>query len=126
VQVADLGHLLAVLLAQQVDRLLADHAQHAPPTRVHRHALADEDLRIPAADGPEPQVAVIVDVGHDQADLVDVPDHEQPSRFPLEAVLGGHPRERGPEHVGAHVGELARRLAPDRRGRRLIARRPTR
>ena len=79
VQVADLGDLLALLVAQQVDRLLADDARDRPLARVEHDALADEDLRVPAADFAKPQVAVVVDVGDDQPDLVDVAHHEQPS-----------------------------------------------
>ena len=51
-----------------------------PLARVEHDALADEDLRVPAADLAEPQVAVVVDVRDDQPDLVDVPHHEQPPR----------------------------------------------
>ncbi len=81
VQLADLGDLLALLVAQQVDRLLADDAPDRAALRVLEHdALADEDLRVPAADFGEPQVAVVVDVRDDQADLVDVPHHEQARR----------------------------------------------
>ena len=43
---------------------------------------------VPAADRREPQVAVVVDVGDDQPDLVDVAHHEQPLGGALEAVLG--------------------------------------
>ena len=49
-----------------------------PAAGVEHDALADEDLRVPAADFAEPQVAVVVDVGDDQPDLVDVAHHEQP------------------------------------------------
>ncbi len=63
-----------------MDRLLADDAGDLPRARVEHHALADEDLRVPAADGAEPQVALIVDVRDDQPDLVDVAHHQQPPR----------------------------------------------
>src|SRR5665213_3906269 len=73
-QVADLRHLLAVLIAQQMDRLLAHHTRHRTLSRVQRHPLTHEDLRVPTADRPEPQIALIVDVRDDQPDLVDVPN----------------------------------------------------
>ena len=51
VQLAQLRDLLAVVLAQQVDRLAPDDARAASPTCVDQlDALADEDLRVPAAD----------------------------------------------------------------------------
>ncbi len=46
----------------------------APALSDELDALADEDLRIPAADADEAQEAVVVDVRDDQADLVDVAD----------------------------------------------------
>ena len=62
VQVTQLGHLLALLVAQEVDRLLADHAGERARARRELDALADEDLRIPAADAGEAQEAVVLDV----------------------------------------------------------------
>jgi hypothetical protein len=87
VQIADLGDLLSILIALQVDRLAADDAGHGSVVRVEQHALADQYLRIPTADFAKPQISLIVDVGHDQADLVDVTDHEQARRRGLKAVL---------------------------------------
>ena len=52
-EVLDLRDLLAVILVHDVNRLLADHAHNrtvAPPAPQARHALADEDLRIPSTD----------------------------------------------------------------------------
>ena len=72
VQLADVGDLLAVLLAQEMDRLLADHARDGAAVGVEDQPLADEDLGVPATDRPKPQVALVVDVGHDQPDLIDV------------------------------------------------------
>ena len=80
VQVAQLGDLLALLLAQQVDRLAARDARHDAVARRDLHALADEDLRVPAADAHEAQEAVVVDVRDDQADLVDVADDREEGR----------------------------------------------
>jgi hypothetical protein len=47
-------------------------------------ALADEDLRVPAADGGEAQEARVLDMGDDEPDLVDVADdgHARPPAVP--------------------------------------------
>ena len=90
VQVAQLGRLLALLVLEQVDRLLADDAGDAPVARGDLDALADEDHRVPAADAGEPQEAVVVDVVDDQPDLVDVADDRDER-----AVAGArHARDR--------------------------------
>ncbi len=122
VQVSDLRDLLALLLAQQMDRLLADDAGDLALTRAEHDALADEDLRVPAAYGGEPQVALIVDVCDDQSDLVDVAHHEQPPRRRARAMLGSDERQRRADDVGRDPGEALRRVAPDRRRGGLIAR----
>ena len=126
VQLANLGDLLAVLVSQQVDRLLPDDAPDHAIARGQRHTLTDEDLRVPAADGRKPQVAVVVDVGDDHADLVDVAHYEQPLGRTVKAVLGRHERERRAHHVGAQLRERARRLQPHGRRIGLIAGRAAR
>ena len=86
----------------------------APAARGERDALADEDLRVPAADAGEAQEAVVVDVGDDQADLVDVADDRQ-----RRAAAGAlHARPGGAHHVGARP----RRTRRPRRRRRARAR----
>ena len=96
-----------------------------PVARVEHHALADEDLRVPAADLAEPQVALVVDVGDDQPDLVDVAHHEQPPRrAACRAVLRRHAaraacRRRSVLDLGERAG--GRRARP-RAGARLVAR----
>ncbi len=80
VQVAQLGGLLAVLLAQEVDRLAPDRAGDDAVAGRDLDALADEDLRVPAADADEAQKAVVVDVRDDEADLVDVADDREERR----------------------------------------------
>ena len=77
VQLAQLGDLLALLLLEQVDRLLADDAGDGAVARGDLDALADEDHRVPAADAAEPEEALVVDVVDDQADLVDVADDRE-------------------------------------------------
>jgi hypothetical protein len=117
VQVAQLRHLLALLVAQQVDRLLADHAGHDAVARGHLDALADQDHGIPAADTPEPQEAVVVDVVDDQPDLVDMADHGQ--QRPAGRAL--HARDGRADRVVRHVGERRGRLAVHRGGGLLVA-----
>ena len=65
--------------------------------------LADEDLRVPAADAGEAQEAVVLDVGDDHADLVDVA-HDRQRRAAAGALHAG---PRGAHHVGADLGERA-------------------
>src|SRR6202034_2367033 len=86
VHVADVRDLLALLVAQQMDRLLAHDARDRALAGVEHHALAYEDLRVPAADLAKPQEPVVADVRDDQPDLVDVAHHEQPPRRLLIAV----------------------------------------
>ena len=123
VQVAQLGHLLALLVAQQVDRLLAHHARHDAAARGDLDALADEDHRVPAADAAEPEEAVVVDVADDQADLVDVADHGE-----QRAVRGALRRARRVEPTVSCVtsANAARRLAENGGGGLLVAGRPGR
>ena len=57
------------------------------------HALAEQDLRVPAADRREVQEALLVDVGDHQADLVDVPDDRE-KRACVRRRRSGPPRSR--------------------------------
>ena len=90
-----------------MDRLLADRAPDDTRARGQRDALTDQDLGVPAADGREPQVTIVVDVRDDQADLVDVAHHEQAFGVMLGAMLRCDERERGAHHICAHRRELA-------------------
>ena len=125
VQVAQLGHLLALLLLEQVDRLAARHARHDAVARDELDALADEDLRVPAADAHEAQEAVVVDVRDDQADLVDVTDDGEKRR-----AVGGVGCALDARDGGAHdvdldvVGERAACVSEDGGGGRFVARGP--
>ena len=119
VQVAQLGDLLALLLAQQVDRLAPDDAGQRAVARDELTALADEDLRIPAADADEAQEAVVVDVRDDQADLVDVADDREQRRAFGRARDA---RDGGAHDVDRHVvGEGAAGLGEDGRRSGLVA-----
>ncbi|CAA9477717.1 MAG: hypothetical protein AVDCRST_MAG13-960 [uncultured Solirubrobacteraceae bacterium] len=119
VELLELRDALAVVVLEQVDRLAPDDARDLAAARAHHDALAHEDLRIPAADGGEPQEARVLDVGDDEADLVDVADdgHARP------AGGAGHARVRGAHGVGVHVGEGRGGLAPDGGRSGLVARR---
>ena len=99
---------------EQVDRLAADDAGHRAVLALDLDPLADQDLRVPAADRGEPEEALLVDVGDDQADLVDVADDGEQRRGLADAG------DRGADPVGAELGEGGG-LAPDRGGRSLVA-----
>src|SRR6185437_16196642 len=76
-QVGDLGDLVPLLWLHQMNRLLADDAEHGTIPAQERDPLAHEHLRIPTADAGEIAVAVIVDMRDLHADFVDVPsEHE--------------------------------------------------
>ena len=73
----ELDHLLALVGLEQVDRFAADDAGDDPVAGADLDPLADQDLRVPAADRGEPEEALLVDVGDREADLVDVADDRQ-------------------------------------------------
>jgi len=98
---------------------ISDHTGDRSGGRSHRDALTDQDGRIPAADLPDEEYAGGVNVLHDQADLVDVPD-ERDARAPA----GVHRRERAAQRIAAHVREFPCRFAPDLGCRPLVARGP--
>jgi hypothetical protein len=80
------------------------------------HALADQHLRVPPAQRAEPQVALVVDVVDDQADLVDVPEDRH-----LRIAVGDRLREARAERVVARIGEGRCVLAPDAGRQPLVA-----
>jgi hypothetical protein len=121
VHVAQLDHLLALLVALQVDRLASDDPGDRPRARVHDEALADQHLRVPASHRAKPQKAVVVDVGDDQPDLVDVAHHEQAPRRRPAARPGGDERQRCADDVHAGLRELARGGQPGLRRRPLVS-----
>ncbi len=119
VEALQLDHLFALLGVEQVDRLAADDAGDEAVRAAHLDPLADQDLRVPAADRGEPEEALLVDVGDDEADLVDVADDgEQRARL-------ADPGDRGAEAVAGERGEGGV-LAPDRRRRAPRSRRARR
>ena len=114
VHALQLDHLLALVGLEQVDRLAADDAGDEAVLAAHLDPLADQDLRVPAADRGEPEEALLVDVGDDQPDLVDVADHREQRRGVADAG------DRGADAVAAELGEGGG-LAPDVGGRALVA-----
>ena len=108
VKLLELGHLLAVLVLEEVDRLAADHAGHVAVARAQPHPLADQHAGVPPADLAEAQIPVVVDVRDVQADLVDVADdgHGEPSGG------AGDPRVRGADAIAAHVLGEGRAVLP--------------
>src|SRR5215212_6376733 len=65
--------LLAFLGFHEVDSLLADHTHYLAALRLEAHPLADEHLRVPAANPAEAHEPLLVDVGDYHADLIYVP-----------------------------------------------------
>ena len=113
VQSFQFDDLLALVGLEQVDRLAADDAGDEAVAAPHLDPLADQDLRVPAADWREPEEALLVDVGDDEADLVDVADHGDQRRFLADTG------DRGAEPVGRELRERCR-LTPDLGRRRLV------
>jgi hypothetical protein len=114
VQALELDHLLARVGVEQVQWLATDDTEHGPVLALHLDPLADQDLRVPAANRREPEEALLVDVPDHQADLVDVADHCKQRRGLAD------PRHRGADAVGGERGEGGR-LAPHCRRWRLVA-----
>ena len=87
VHALQLDDLFPLLGVEQVDRLAPDDAGDEAVLAADLDPLADEDLRVPAADRGEPEEALLVDVGDGQADLVDVADdREQRRSSPTRAI----------------------------------------
>ena len=102
---------------EQVNRLAGDDGRHRAVGRVDRHPLADELLRIPAADRVRVDVAVLVDVRDDQADLVGVAGEHHAQRR-VRIATGDDVAVQ----VGAHVvGEIGDVLPHDFLHRLLVA-----
>jgi hypothetical protein len=118
-ELVELDGLLALFLVEEVGRLLADDADDRPLLRQDADPLADQDGGRPAADAVEPEITLVVDVGHGEADLVDVPhDGDRP-------LAGGvHRRVARAERVGLDGGESGRVVPPDPGWRTLVTRRP--
>ena len=115
VQALQLDHLLARVGVEQVQRLAPDDAEHRAVPALDLDSLADQDLRVPAADRREPEEAL----------LVDVADRRGRSRRcgrRRRAAATASPMRATEEPIPS-AGERGEggRLAPDRGGRRLVA-----
>jgi hypothetical protein len=120
-----LGAFVSVVAAHQVGRLAPDDAGDVPAARQNQHPLADQDLGVPAADRAEGEGAVVVDVGDDQADLVDVPGQQHLLRARRD--IGPQAGDGVAVHIGRHLGAEALGLGPPDAGRLdLVVRRPRR
>ena len=64
--------LLALVFIEQVNGLAGDDGRHGTVRGVDGHSLADKLLRVPAADRVRVDESVVVDVRHDEADLIGV------------------------------------------------------
>jgi len=118
VQVLDLDGLLLVPLPPG-GTLRGDHARHEGVARQDLDALAEQYLRVPAAEPAEGEVAALVRVRDGDADLVEMAEDgkERPAAGPGDA---GH---RVADGVAGDLGELAGGFAPHCGGGSLVTRR---
>jgi hypothetical protein len=105
-----------------MDRLLADHAEYVAFVTEETDPLADEHLRVPATDRRDVHEALVVDVLHDHADLVDVAiEHDGDGTGAVDlghAVAGDVGRDLVGEGLGFGPPDARRdRLVPGRGGR---------
>jgi hypothetical protein len=109
--------LIAIGRLHQVNRLLADHTDDVAVTAHEPDALSDEHLRVPAADRRRVDETLVVDVLHDQPDLVDVAiehDRRRSARVDLCHGVAG-------DVAGDLISERRRFFAPNAGGWRLEA-----
>src|SRR6185436_3558793 len=71
-QIDKLHGVVPLRLLDEVDRLAAHDANDVPAFRQKPDSLADEHLRVPAADRRDVHETLVVDVLDDDADFVDV------------------------------------------------------
>ena len=115
VQAVELHRGLLLLLLEHVDRLAPDDPGDRAVPRLHPDPLTDEDLRVPAPDRSEVEEALLVDVGDEEPDLVDVAHGREERLGTLLADL----RDRGPDAVGASAARTTPpRARPQRPGPR--------
>jgi hypothetical protein len=116
VHILDLDRLplLALLPRQPLRR---DHPWHAPVAREDLDALAEQHLRVPAAEPAEREVAELVGVRDRETDLVQVAEEREQRPF----AAARDTRHRVPDGVAGDLREYTRRLAPDRGGGSLRA-----
>ena len=116
--ILDLAGVLALVAFQQVDRLLANHADQLASLAKQADALPDQHLRVPAAHAGKGQKAIVVDIRHSDADLVDVAGQQHARR----ALLAFQHRKGVAAYIRPDaVGEAAGVAAPQTRGGGLVA-----
>jgi len=99
--------LLPLVLVEQVDRFAADHPRERPRVGPQRHRLPDQLLRVPTADRLGIDEAVVIDVGHQHADLVAVTGEQQPRTLGI-TDRGDHIAvDIGPHLTGMRLDELS-------------------
>ncbi len=103
-QVLELHRLAPVLGRHQVNRPATDDPEDLPLRREDLDALSHEHLRIPAADGADEEIALVVDVVHHEADLVDVTGQHDRGRAALADLGEGVPVDVGPHAIGEALG----------------------
>ena len=79
----------------------------SPPRVRNAHPLRDERLRVEASQGLQAQEAVVVDVTHDEADLVEVTGEHHLARALTRPVANG---DDVAETVGLHPVDVRRHL----------------
>ena len=111
---------LAIVAALALLLPRADHGRERPVLRQDLEPLAEQHVRVEPAERAHGEHAVVAGVRDDERDLVDVADDRE------QRAAGGarHAHPRRAEHVARDLAERTRGVAPDRRGRALLARRP--
>jgi hypothetical protein len=87
-------------LRHDVRRQTADHAAHRTARGVHEHRVSRQKLLVEPADRVDAEVAGLVDVRHDHADLIGV-GHGEHTWTRLRAGVG----PQVPQRVRARLGD---------------------
>lgn len=114
-EVLEANRFFPVFLFLQMDRLFPDHAEDLPRPAEKAHPLAHEHLGIPAAEPCQVDEAVLIDVGHDHPDLIDMPGEHQPGAATRVELGVGIASGITPHPIGEALGFGAPNL-----GRRLL------
>src|SRR3954471_4678559 len=94
-------------------RLLPNNTNHVAVWAQNAQSLPDDDLFIPPTQRREPEHPFRVDMGDDEADLVDMPGQDD-SRNVLRACPGTDSSVRISDNIMRHfVGKRASFLSPD-------------
>jgi hypothetical protein len=111
---------LAVLAGLPLLLACRDDARQPPVAGQDLDALAEQHVRVEAAERADGELPIVARVRDDERDLVDVADdcEQRPARRAGDA----HPRRA--EHVGVNLSERACLLAPDGGSELFLPRRP--